>query len=237
MRFAFVLFAALAVQRSCAEKPNFEDMLAKVKEAAAANKADEMVQGLQNIVKEYPEKPDGYHHLSLLHLKAEKLADAEQVLRSMVKAGVASATHFNNLGICLMKQGSHKDAQEFLVQGIEKAPAGKVKAALLFTLGNAFVEGAKAADKEGAAADSRAAQLHALQAYSTALEEDPDHKNAAANMKVIAASVGVVDDGKVTVAQELRIRTSDGVLKAYRGSKKAVEAADSGASGGEGVAM
>lgn len=237
MRSAFVLLAALAVQCSCAEKPKLGDMLAKVKKAAAANNADEMVQSLQDIVKEYPEKPDGYHHLSMLHLKAEKLADAEQVLRSMVKAGVASATHFNNLGICLMKQGSHKDAQEFLVQGIEKAPAGKVKGALLFTLGNAFVEGAKAADKEGARADSQAAQLHALKAYSAALKEDPDHKNAAANMKVIAESVGVTDDGEITIAQELRIRTADGVLNAYRGSKKAVVADAAAEGGGEGVAM
>jgi len=216
-----------------------DDFTTRVQAAQAlfknADKAAEAEKAFEAIASEFPDKPDGYHWLSVLYLRQERLPEAEKTLQHMLTLQPTDlGTHFN-LGTCLAGQGGAKieEAVEIFSKAVNMAAEGtnpKVLARIFLSMGNACIKVGTAAKEAGDQEKALGYGARAVESYDKCLGIDPNHPDAANNRAFATQTFGLQ---LISTAEEVRDRTAYGVKMAVKNAAPA-EAEDEE---DEGVAM
>jgi tetratricopeptide (TPR) repeat protein len=223
-----VLFVLFRVE--CADDSFVKKVQAAQELFQDKTKTAESMKAFEDIVAEYPDKPDGHHYLSLIYLRQEMLPEAENELQEMVKLNPMDVNTRFNLGMCLSKQaaaGKSEKANDKFQEAIDHFEEAinfgglsnahpKVMARMLLVLGNTYTKLAKLMQAEEDGKQTVWFATAAMKAFDDVLKFDPKFPDAANNKAYCIQQFGFEPLGEATAAEDVRERTSLAVRLAQK---------------------
>ena len=103
-------------------KATYTSLRTKVRDLRTAGKVDRAREVCREMIKQYPNRPDGYHQLALVADKQKRYREAQGMYAQALRVKRADAEIFNDLGFSYYLSGQMNKSESALAKAVAMSP-------------------------------------------------------------------------------------------------------------------